>query len=108
MGKARLDGPWGWQDFGAGPVLVAAHGRRSIVVCASRGGKLESCGDDGILQPLDTSGAAARMIAAAPLLQEALQSVVVDLECYSREERIPGACAQASLDKARAALAAAK
>ena len=72
-------GPWAWQSFGCGNLLIAQHGRRPVVLGAIT--DLEkhcapAMNKDGRLELVDPDHPNARLIAAAPDLLAACKQLI--------------------------------
>lgn len=82
MNDKYTKSPWGWQDFGNAPVLVAQHGHREIIISANHAGMV-NMSDDGILLVVNENHPNAKLIAAAPELLEALIEISEGSGAYS-------------------------
>lgn len=75
MTAKHTPGPWRWLPNAS--ALVGDHGIRPVVLMAGRGcGGLVERNGEGLLDPIDTDGPNARLIAAAPALLEALKTLL--------------------------------
>jgi len=62
---------WDLRDFGSGPMIMQRGGHCKVVLCSGENG-LETCGSDGILEPLAEGSDVAKLVTAAPMLLEFL------------------------------------